>query len=77
MCDPIAPHTDLSVEVLAVLHQSSWYLLELATRASPRSAAEPTAARRGARRGENAPPLAAGIPQTEPRIILGQKIKKK
>ena len=37
------PQTDLSVGVLAVLYQSSWYLLELATRGPPRPAAEPAA----------------------------------
>ena len=30
------PQTDLSVGVLAVLYQSSWYLLKLATRGPPR-----------------------------------------
>ena len=67
----VIPQTDLSVGVLAVLYQSSWYLLKLATRAPPRPAAGPTA---GPPR-ENAPPLAARIPQTGPRVILDEKMK--
>ena len=58
------PQTDLSLGVLAVLYQSSWHWL-----ASPQIGnAGTTAAPR-----ENAPLLAAKIPQTGPRVILGQK----
>ena len=65
----IFPQTGLSVGVLAVLYQSSWYLLELATRGPPRPAAEPAAGK--------CPALAARIPQTGPRVNLDQKMMKK
>ena len=54
------PQTDLSVGVLAVLYQSSWYLLELATRGPPRPAAEPAAGKCPAPGSRDSPDRAKG-----------------
>ena len=56
----IIPQTDLSVGVLAVLYQSSWYLLKLATRGPPRTHRGPAAGKCPAPGSQDSPDRAKG-----------------